>query len=413
MGYCRFKIVVGGLTFAKTSYAKVKASETNVIDFLAGNHIQLDSEQTNLEGQKQVKVTSYPVEELPFIYKTQKFMLWKTRRIIEAAEYLLQVLRLAKKIAVKIQLAEADNEAGKYIDILLEIATDKDDIVSARLCHGAQDAYTKLIQTIPNNFQADTTTAEEQNKSCSSAVFSCILKFLRGLEKEFSYFVISEKFLNNSTEETTFVLPCSLYKRFDFNCGRLTANECFNFAQVNPKKFAEQKREFYSEVETELENLLEMATEIKVHLMQKPDELLLEKTIGKFETTFAGQTCGKLTKIKRLLINLEFRDKLTEYFCEFQPKLIEESENGKNIWNTDKPIKSSDAKDACYFFHVLCKRYFENERIGLTEFSRLANLYPSQLSQRSILSRNTTEFEKTLYSFSPKNRLKYEEILER
>ena len=93
--------------------------------------------------------------------------------------------------------------------------------------------------------------------------------------------------------------------------------------------------------------------------------------------------------------------------------LMKDSENNKTIWSEDEPPKKSDAKDACYLFYLLCKRYFGNERIGLTEFSRLANLYTSQLSPRSILSRNSAEFEEGVYSFSSKNRLKYEEILEK
>ena len=233
------------------------------------------------------------------------------------------------------------------------------------------------------------------------------------METEFSYFVTSDNFLNNPIGEVIFSLPYSLYKRFDFDCGGLTANERFIFAQDNPKKFAGQKHEFYSEVKTELEELLKTATEIKLNLLQKPDEFLLEKLIKKFEAEFARQTCGKLSKIKRLMVNLEFREKRTDYFCEFQPNLMKDSENNKTIWSEDEPPKKSDAKDACYLFYLLCKRYFGNERIGLTEFSRLANLYTSQLSPRSILSRNSAEFEEGVYSFSSKNRLKYEEILEK
>lgn len=217
------------------------------------------------------------------------------------------------------------------------------------------------------------------------------------MENEFSYFVTSEKFLSNPTGEVLFALPYSLYKRFDFDCSGLIANERFIFAQDNPKKFAGQKHEFYSEVKTELENVLESATEIKLNLLQKPDEFLLEKLIKKFETEFARQTCGKLNKIKRLITNLEFREKLTAYFFEFQPNLMKNSENNKTIWSKDEPPKKSDAKDACYFFYLLCKRHFSNERIGLTEFSRLVNLYPSQLSPRSILSRNSAEFEEGVY----------------
>lgn len=413
MGYCRFKIVVGGLAFAKTSYAKVESRQNNVFDFLAGNHIQSDEERKNVKKREQFKVKSYPLDELPFIYRTQKFMLWKIRRVIETAEYLLQVLKLAEKIAAKIQRPAADSEIEKYTGILFEIAVNKDDILSARLCHEMKDAYANLIQTIPKNLQAETTTAEEQDKDCSAAVFLCLLKFLKALENEFFFFVTSEIFLNNPSGEIIFVLPCSLYKRFDFDYGGLAANERSSFKQDNPKKYVEQKSDFYSEIKAELENLLETATKIKLHLMQKSDELLLEKMIKRFEAAFAGQTFGKLTKIKQLLTNLEFREKLAEFFCEFQPKLIENPENGKNIWGEDKSTKSSDAKDACYFFYLLCKRHFGKNRISLTEFSRLTNLYPLQLSPRSILSRNMAEFEKALYSFSPKNRLKYDEILER
>lgn len=160
MGYCRFKIVADGLVFTKTSYAKVVPSETSMLEFLAGNYTLSDAEKTNLEKRKRLKLKSYPLEELPFIYRTQKFMLWKTRRIIEVAEYLLQVLRLAEKIVIKIQQKETDNDVEKYIDILLEIAADKDDILSSRLCHGLQDAYIKLIQSIPKILQAKVVTAE-------------------------------------------------------------------------------------------------------------------------------------------------------------------------------------------------------------------------------------------------------------
>lgn len=412
MGYCRFKIVAGGLVFTKTSYAKVEPSKNSVLEFLAGNHDLSDAEKTNLEKRERLKVKCYPLEELPFIYRTQKFMLWKTRRIIEGAEYLLQILRVTEKITVKIQQAETDSDVEKYIDILLEIAADKDDILSSRLCHAAQDAYIKLIQTIPKILQAKATTAEGQNKNCSTAVFLCLCNFLKDLENEFSYFLTSEKFLNNPTGEVIFSLPYSLYKRFGFDCGGLTASERYIFAQDNPKKFVGQKHEFYSEVKIELENVLESATEIKVQLLQKSDDFLLEKMIAKYEAKFSGQTCGKLSKIKRLITNLEFREKLTEYFYEFHPKLIKDSESNTTLWSEDMPSKNPDAKDACYFFHLLCKRHFGNERIGLTEFSRLANLYPSQLSPRSILSRNSAEFEKGQYSFSQKNRQRYERILE-
>ena len=129
MRYCRFKIVAGGMTFTKTSYAKLGSSETSVLEFFAGSHILSDAEKMNLEKRKRLKVKSYPLEELPFIYRTQKFMLWKTRRIIEVVEYLLQVLRLAEKIMVTIQQEETNSKVKQYIDILLEIAADKDDIL--------------------------------------------------------------------------------------------------------------------------------------------------------------------------------------------------------------------------------------------------------------------------------------------
>lgn len=142
-----------------------------MLEFLTGNYTLSDAEKTNLEKRKRLKVKSYPLEELPFIYWTQKFMLWKTRRIIEVAEYLLQVLRLAEKIVVKIQQTETDNNVEKYIDILPEIAAGKDDILSSWLSHGAQDVYIKLIQSILKILQAKVVTAEGQNKDCSTAVF--------------------------------------------------------------------------------------------------------------------------------------------------------------------------------------------------------------------------------------------------
>ena len=385
MGYCSFKIVTGGLSFTKTSYEKVEADNVDIFDFISENHELSDAEKSNLKKRQKHKVKSYPIEEIPFIYRTQKFALCKARRIIEISEYLLQVLKLAEKIVTKLRLAESDDEIKKYIDILLEIITDKDDIISSRLCHQKlQDAFTELIQTIPKDLQTKEMTAGGQNKTCSKAVFLCLCKFLEALENEFFYFVTPEIFLNNPAGDVIFTLPYSLYRRFGFEYGGLNANERFKFSEDNPQKYAGEKSEFYSEIESELKNLLETATEIKVRFLQQPDDLILENLVEKYEKSFAGQTCGKLTKLKRLLENLEFREKLTGFFFEFRPNLINIPEADTNRWGEYNSMDKSDAKGACYFFHLLCKRYFTNERIGLTEFSRLANLYSARLSPQSI-----------------------------
>lgn len=412
MGYCSFKIAAGGLSFTKTSYEKIEADNIDIFDFISENHELSDAEKSNMEKRQKHKVKSCPIEEFPFIYRTQKFALCKARRIIEISEYLLQVLKLAEKIVTKLRLAAFDDEIEKYIDVLREIYADKDDIISSRFCRHVQDEYTELIQTIPKDLQARAMTAGGQNKTCSKAVFLCLCKFLEALENEFFYFVTPEIFLNNPTGDVIFTLPHSLYRRFGFEYGGLNANERFKFSRGNPPKYAGEKSEFYSEIESELKKLLETAIEIKVRLLQQSDDLILENLVEKYEKSFAGQTCGKLTKLKRLLGNLEFREKLTGFFFEFRPNLINNPETDMNLWGEDNSMDKSDAKDACYFFHLLCKRYFANERIGLTEFSRLANLYSARLSPRSILSRNTAEFEKGGYSFSVKNRLKYEGVLE-
>lgn len=413
MEYCNFKILTDGQTFTKTSYAKVELKKIHVHDFLSGSVKLTDADETNLKKREQCKVRANPLEELPFIYKTQKFTLWKIRRIIEVSGYLLRVVELAEKIATKFKESEKNNEAEKYIDILHEINADKDDLIYSKYCHQVQDAYEELIQNIPKDLMPTKTTAEEQNRTCSTAVFLCLRKFLKTLENEFFFFATSEIFLNNPTGETILVLPHSLYKRFDFDSGGLTSTERLNFPPSDPSKYAEQKADFYSELKRELEHILNGATEIKIILLQKSDDLIMERLIDRFEQTFAGQTCGRMTKIKRLLGNLVFRERLTEFFCEFKPYLIENLANGKESWKNDNPTKSHDSKDACYFYYLLCKRYLKNERIGLTEFSRLANLYPRKLSPQSILSRNSAEFEKEHYCFSEKNREKYEELLER
>lgn len=411
MEYCNFKILTDGQTIIKTSYAKVESKKIHVYDFLSGSVKLTDADETNLKKRKQCKVKSNPLEELPFIYKTQRFALWKIRQITEVSGYLLQVVGLAQKIATKLKESGKNNEAEKYIDILLEINADKDDLVYSKYCHRVQDAYTELIQNIPKDLIPTKTTAGEQNRTCSTAVFLCLRKFLKTLENEFFFFTTSEVFLNNPTGETILVLPYSLYKRFDFDSGGLTPVEQFSFPFSNSSKYAEQKVDFYSELKRDLENILNAATEIKLILLQKSDDLIMERLIDCFEQTFAGQTCGRMTKIRRLLGNLVFRERLTGFFCEFKPHLIENLANGKEFREDDSPTKSHDSKDACYFYHLLCKRYLKNERIGLAEFSRLANLYPSRLSPRSILSRNTAEFEKGHYYFSQKNRERYEELL--
>lgn len=412
MEYCNFKILTDGQTFIKTSYAKVEPKKIHVYDFLSGNTKLTDADETNLKKREQHKVKSNPLEELPFIYKTQRFILWKIRRIIEVSDYLLQVLELAKKIATEFKKSERNNEAENYIDMLLEINADKDDLIHSKYCHQVQVAYTELIQNIPKDLIPTKTTAGEQNRTCSTAVFLCLYKFLMTLENEFFFFTTSEIFLNNPTGETIFVIPYSLYKRFNFDFGGLTSTERFNFPVSNSSKYAEQKADFYLELKRGLKNILKNATEIKLILLQKSDDLIMERLIDRFEQTFAGQTCSRITKIKRLLENLVFRERLTEFFCEFKPHLIENLENGKDCWKNDNATKSHDSKDACYFYYLLCKRYLKNERIGLTEFSRLANLYPRKLSPQSILSRNVMEFKKEHYCFSQKNREKYEELLE-
>lgn len=413
MEYSNFKILTDGQTFIKTSYAKVELKKISVYDFLSGNIKLTEADETNLKKREQYKVKSNPLEELPFIYKTQRFILWKIRQIIEVSGYLFQVVELAEKIAAEFKESGKNNEAEEYIDILLEINADKDNLVHSKYCHQVQDAYKELIQNIPKNLIPTKTTAKEQNRTCSTAVFLCLHKFLMTLENEFFFFTTSEIFLNNPTGETIFVIPYSLYKRFNFDFGGLTSTEHFNFPLSKSSKYAEQKADFYSELKRELENILDSATEIKLILLQKSDDLIMERLIDRFEQTFAGQTCGRITKIKRLLKNLVFRERLTEFFCEFKPHLIENLENGKDSWKNDDFIKSHDSKDACYFYHSLCKRYLKNEKIGLTEFSRLANLYPRKLSPRSILSRNSAEFKKEHYHFSQKSREKYEELLER
>ena len=82
MKYCNFKILTDGQTFIKTSYAKVELQEIHVYDFLLGNVNPTDADEANLRRREQCKVKANPLEELPFIYKTQKFTLWNIRQII-------------------------------------------------------------------------------------------------------------------------------------------------------------------------------------------------------------------------------------------------------------------------------------------------------------------------------------------
>lgn len=114
------------------------------------------------------------------------------------------------------------------------------------------------------------------------------------MENEFLYFATPESFLNNPTREVALTLPRSLYRRFSFEYGGLTSNELFNYEQDNPSKYAAQKSGLYSEVKEELEELLETASRIKVQLMKRSDDLILERMIEKYTVSFAGQTCGRL-----------------------------------------------------------------------------------------------------------------------
>ncbi len=413
MEYCNFKILADGISFERTSYAEIETRKMTALDFLLENFSLTDDEKSNLKKREQTKVGAYPLDEIPFVYRTQEFKLCRIRRIIEVSDYLLQVLKLAEKIATRIKDVWQNNDSEKYLRLLLEINADKDNLMFSRNCHKVKEAYTKLIQEIPKDFIPIKPTAGGQNKNCSTAVFLCLHDFLTALENEFFFFVTSDVFLNNPIGETIFVIPYSLYRRFNFEYSGLTATERFSFSVDNPAKYAEEKLEFYTEVQKELENILKEASKIKMALLQKADDCLIEKIICRFENTFSGQTYGRLTKIKRFIEDIGFREKLTLFFCELQLDSIDLLEFNKNFGKESNLLKSFDAKDACYFFHLLCKRYFPNEKIGLTEFARLANLYTDKESPRSILSRNKAEFEKGSYCFSSRNRQRYEEILER
>ena len=68
--------------------------------------------------------------------------------------------------------------------------------------------------------------------------------FIRFLENQFSYYVTSDSFLNNPAGKTLFVIPMSMYRKFNFKNSGLYKSEQFIFLLEEPVKMAGKNLEF-------------------------------------------------------------------------------------------------------------------------------------------------------------------------
>ena len=455
-----FRILAEGLSLFQTKFKNVeydltpeeKKLQTNGFQFKAEPDELNTAEKYNSEQRKKYNVISYDFEEFLQVYTTRNFKFYKMSHCINVIKYLYSVLDLAEfinngikkaikttkeiKANRKLDKNDADyqilkNTVNDYLDILIEIKTKKDDFINSDYVHyfkqsyNELDNYSRIIMTthaipdemtvsfnslydgIPLNKFSTQKELKVTKDMCmasfsqlSEKIYMILHIFLSNLIKEFSPYITSDAFLNNPEKKALFVVPLSLYKKFNFQKSGLTRQETIFIDSEDHAKSAANYDSFFKDVKEGLDDFYNQANQLKKKLSSEKDDRQLEWIFDYFTKKFEKTTFGQINKLQeKCRSNPGFREKITNLMFEARKEIVEMVTANGDPWSevyeenditTD--LKNTD-KDVCHFLWEIFRGYFGEETIPSTQLQRFFHLFCYQTQPIKGISTYMKKFE--------------------
>ena len=388
------------------------------------------AEEYNLSQRKLYQVRSFAAEDLTLYIRTRNMAYAHAQKVLKTAEYLINVLELAKDINDMVasiikttrsikrnnKISKEDksyqiakNAVCTYIDILLEIKARITDLENSSCNHFIARTYSNLdtkVQTmlktycIPdelsenfNNlyenyplYKFSAAKSEGVSKSTMQIkfedlserlYFAAIQPFLSELLEEYSWFITPDTFLNNPHKEALFVVPMSIYKKLNFMRSGLTREEIIFLETTNDmEKTTHSLGVFYDELLTSMTCMYEKVKTEKNKLFTTKDKLESEWVVDAFLKKFCSSTLGNIRCIQKLLKDDFFREKFTVLLYDLRPDLLVDMLTIKqDPWEIVRDIREDndlDVETAVYLYHLLMysfeKTDYPNLRAQLARF---------------------------------------------
>ena len=374
-------------------------------------------------------VKSYSLREIMSCYYTREFKKYKYGQVIASCDYLLKVLKLVENINnVFIGIEKASEQEATdikcesetmrefyrskravsgLISLLWDISVNVLDLQSDPhsigiqksiekghefLCmvlttHSVPAELAKKISSIYPNVPlltfgdengCDSKIADTEAYSSFMQVEGKLIKimsvFIRFLENQFSYFVTSDSFLSNPIGKTLFVIPMSMYRKFNFPNSGLYRSEQFVFMLEAPVEMARKNLEFIRIVRESFQQTKKEAEQ----LLSGINNLKKDFSISDFIELYRKKhPMEKMNRLKAILESPVALERTTAMLIETRNFMISDAQKGMDPWYSKctKDYKSID-KDTLYFLIKLFEcTEAQLKCLPLTKFLRLFNLF--------------------------------------
>ena len=305
MGEMLIRILAEGKKIYRTNFKNVETDLTeeekslqNGEDIFSYKAIKSlnSAELFNKSIREKNKPVGYDFDEFNSTYRTRDFKFYSLRHMADVCSYLLGVNKFAKFISLTVKeiytksgaiqtekgykKTTASYRKAKFVvtglvDLLGEIRTMKDDFTSQSFCHYLEKSYSildsdcrKLFMTsvIPDEIAQPVESlyqgirlkkiSNEVNKESDEIMaarfsmlgerlYNCIHMFLLRVLEEFFPYITPPTFLNNPKGETLFIVPLSLYKKFNFQNSGLYISETVFLKSDDKLKTAKKQIDFF------------------------------------------------------------------------------------------------------------------------------------------------------------------------
>lgn len=470
-----------GLSHCENSFKNVqididpseKNGKSDVFTFVGENFEPNSAEKSNLVLRGRYEIQSFYASELSKYIRTRNYAYSYTVQAINIAEYLLKVLELAIDVNNKLdsiikktrsikhssKIAKEDKEyqivktsVDIYIDTLLEIKARIADLESSKyrnriartnanldtvvrgmlatayIPDEMAESFNNLYEKIPLNKFSDgkikglsKITTFGLFKEFSTRLYSAALKpFLSDLMEEFFYYVTPDTYLNNSKKRAVFVVPISIYKKFNFSKSGLTREEVvFIESRNDMEKTVNNLTQFYSELSEAMNCMYTKLLAQKEELLSEKDQHEIEWVIDAFVKKYANNKNGNIKSIKLMIKDDFFREKFTKLLYELRPDLLVDILTaGGNPWETKEEYTTDQYNldvDTIVFINNLITlafgdKSFPSQYSQITRFLKLLSYNGTPERSVGRLFRNI-KAGKITWS-NTENGLKFKEALE-
>lgn len=417
--------------------------------------VQMDFNSAELYNQelrsKFQNIPSFIISDLSNLYLTKEFKLYKINQIITVTEYLQKVLKLIFSIDKQISKLEKKIESilsekkfntttekdicrskmivEDLLDILsdikvsiTELETDNSSVginffvkeiwdtllLSLAICYVPDEYASKIDAIFPDISLKKISSLGEEAKDkriiakhlsdLKNRLFFIINLFITNLSNQFSYYVTSDRFLNNPKGMVVFVIPMSMYIMFDFYQSGLTKSESI---KKNPKdlySINSKQMKFYKSVDNYLKKLLEDANKVKAATLLEDEFFNIKKLLEYYEKKVAN---NRIKQLEPYITDPVIFEKLTAMVQKVKLPMISSMTKGENPWDVVNLVKDSKDIDNSTIFFLLKlheMRADETTKFPQSQLKDLLNLcsYSTRLSTQ-CMNEHVSRYRKGIY----------------